>query len=109
MTRVLNTKVNGVTFDNRQKHIRKLAGNEPCMIVPEPENRYDSNALAVMVAFEGEVLHVGYVPREIAAEIAPHLEGENVVGRLIEITGGFDTGEGNVASLGLRIRVEIPE
>lgn len=108
--RVLNTKVAGVTYEGRQDIIAALRGDEPCRIVPEPENPYDPNALAVHVAIEpGIVKHVGFVPREIAAQIAPHLEGEAVMAQLVEITGGFETRDGDIAAYGLRIRIEIPD
>ncbi|HEY5901539.1 MAG TPA: HIRAN domain-containing protein, partial [Anaerolineales bacterium] len=72
----LIVKVAGVTFEGRQEHLRRLRGHEPVRIVPEPENSYDPNALAVHIALDDQtVVHVGYVPRELAAEIAPLLDG----------------------------------
>jgi single-stranded-DNA-specific exonuclease len=107
---ILNTKVAGVTYEGRQDIIAALKGNEPCRIVPEPENPYDPNALAVHVAVApGVVRHVGFVPRDLAAQIAPHLEGEAVMVELTEITGGFETRYGDIAAYGLRIRIEIPD
>lgn len=100
--RVLNTKVAGVTYEGRQDIIAALKGNEPCRIVPEPTNPYDPNALAVHVAVEqGVVKHVGYIPREMAAQIAPYLEGEALMVSLSEITGGFETQYGDTAAYGL--------
>ena len=108
--RTLTSKVAGVTYENRQEVIAQLRGNEPCRIVPEPDNKYDKNALAVHVAVApGQVAHVGYLPRELAAQVAPWLEEEAVMAELLEITGGFETSEGYTASYGLRIRVEIPD
>lgn len=106
--RILMTKVAGVTFEGRQAYISQLVGNEPCKIVPEPTNQYDANALAVHVAFEGEVYHVGYIPKELAAQIAPHLEGEAVMATIDEITGGFLLTNGESAAWGLLLRIEIP-
>ena len=109
-TRTVISKVAGVTYENRQEIIQCLTGSEPCRIVPEPTNPYDSNALAVHVAMaDGTVAHVGYIPRDLAAIIAPHLEGEAVMCRLTEITGGFEKGDGTIASLGLLIEVEYPD
>jgi len=107
-TKILTCKVAGVTFEGRQEYLAKLCLSDPCQIVPEPENPYDPNALAVHIAHEGEVFHVGFIPRQLAAEIAPHLEGEKVMAKILEITGGFETRDGGRASLGLLIRVEIP-
>jgi hypothetical protein len=109
-TRTIVTKVAGVTFEGRQDVIARLRGNEPCRIVPEPNNPHDPNALAVHVAVEpGEVKHVGFVPRELAAQVAPHLEGEAIMVRLLEITGGFETRYGETAAYGLRIAIELPD
>jgi len=101
-------RVAGVTYNNRQNVLAQMTGNEPCMIVPEPENLHDKNALGVWVALKGERFHVGYVPREVAAEIAPLLEGEKVIATLRGIVGGFTTFDGEIASLGLRIGFEYP-
>ena len=110
MTRTIITKVAGVTYEGRQDVIAKLHGDEPCRIVPEPTNPHDKNALAVMVAVApGEVKHVGFVPRHLAAEIAPFLEGEQVMCELLEVTGGFEIEDGEIAARGLRIRIEIPD
>ena len=106
--RILNTRVAGVTFEGRQALIAQLSTSDPCRIVPEPTNAYDKNALAVHVAHNGEVWHIGFVPRDIAAEIAPYLEGETVMCRIAEITGGFETRDGDTAALGVRLVIEIP-
>src|SRR5882672_5355424 len=102
-------KVAGVTFENRQAHIAKLSGGEVCKIIPEPENAYDRNALAVHVAHGDTIYHVGYVPREIAALVAPHLDGESVLARVVEVVGGFTTNDDQTAFLGLRVAVEFPQ
>ncbi len=110
MTRTIVCKVAGVTFDGRQEIISKLKGDEPCRISPEPTNKYDPNALAIHVAVApGEVKHVGFVPRDLAKQIAPFLEGEQVMCELLEITGGFEIRDGEIAARGLRIRIEIPD
>ncbi len=107
--RVLNTKVSGVTFDGRQALIAQLTGHEPCRLVPEPFNKFDPNAIGVMVASErGEIWHIGYIPKEIAAEISPYLDGENLDCKIAEITGGFETRDGDIAALGVRLRIELP-
>lgn len=107
-TKILNTKVSGVTFEGRQALIAQLSTSDPCRIVPEPTNAYDKNALAVHVAHNGAVLHIGFVPREIAAQIAPYLEGEALMCEITEITGGFETRDGDTAALGVRLRIELP-
>lgn len=106
--RILNTKVAGVTYEGRQALIAQLTGREPCRLVPEPTNQYDSNAIAVEVNHRGDIFHIGYIPKEIAAEIAPHMEGEALMCSISEITGGFEFDSGETASLGVRLRIELP-
>lgn len=101
--------VRGVTFEGRQETLARMLGNEPIKIVPEPDNQYDPNALAVYVAFSGDVLQVGYVPKERAAEIALLLEGESIVGEVSQITGGFVKQNGDLASYGLQVVVDFPD
>jgi single-stranded-DNA-specific exonuclease len=108
-SRVINTKVAGVTFENRQSLISKLKGNEPCRISPEPSNKYDPNAIAIHVAYNGEVLHIGYLSKELAAQIAPYLDGEALMCSIAEITGGFELSDGGTAAYGVRLRIELPE
>jgi hypothetical protein len=102
-------KVAGVTFDGRQALIAKLNGDEPVRAVPEPTNPYDKNAIAIHIAHGDEVLHVGYMPKDKAREYAPLLEGENIDGRIAEITGGFEMDDGSTAALGLVVKFELPE
>lgn len=115
--RTLYTKVAGVTYEGRQQHLARLHGHEAVRIVPEPTNQHDPNALAVYVALGGgegttpTIVQVGYVPRELAAEIAPLLDGEAVMVAIHEITGGFEIPgrDGEIANYGLILRVEVPE
>lgn len=109
MSRVLNTKIAGVTFENRQALIAQLTGREPCRLVPEPTNPYDENAIAVMVAIAmGSVWHIGYIPKELAAQVAPFLDGEALMCSIAEITGGFELNDGDTAAFGVRLRIELP-
>jgi hypothetical protein len=61
--------VNGVTFLNRQKALARLAKYNPkdihTILVPEFENQYDSNAIAVMATVNGGrgFYRIGYVPK----------------------------------------------
>jgi len=63
--------VKGVTFGNRQEALRRLAIYAPdqvkAVLVPEPENPVDHNAVAVMVGVQGGkgLFRLGYVPREL--------------------------------------------
>lgn len=105
---ILNIRVAGVTFENRQDIIRQLNVSDPCRIEPEPTNQYDPNALAVKVAHAGAIHHVGFIPRDMAALIAPHLAGESLTVSIQEITGGLEMADGSQAAFGLRLHVELP-
>lgn len=117
----LIVRVAGVTYPNadgesRQDILRMLTGKEPVQIRPEPTNPYDANALAVYVAVpcQGDastvVKHVGYIPRQMAAEIAPQLDGDHLVCTIRSVTGGFDLWrEDGQANYGLLLDVDIPD
>lgn len=107
--RTLNIRVAGVMYEGRQRIIAGLITTDQARIVPEPENQYDPNALAVHVVHEGKVSHVGYIPRDMAAQVAPLLDGESLDCQIAEITGGFVLSDGSLANYGLRLRVEIPD
>lgn len=114
MKRIITSKVAGVTYpdprtgEDRQSIIAGLTGKEPCRLQPEPDNKYDPNAIAVMVATPDGIKHVGYVPRDLAKQVAPYINGENLMIEIVEITGGFETRYGDIAALGLLIRIELP-
>ena len=101
-TRVIYVKVAGVTFEGRQEYLKALLGDEPVKIVPEPDNKFDPNALAVHIAVNGSVLHCGYIPKDLAAEIAPLLDGEDIMASIDSVWGGGGY------NWGLKLRVEIP-
>lgn len=107
--RTLHVKVSGVTFDNRQEYLERLIGDEPVRLMPEPTNKYDPNAIAVQIAVDGDVLHCGYIPKEIAAKIAPLMDGESFMASIEAITGGFEIDHGEYAAYGLRLKVELPD
>ena len=106
--RVLNTRVAGVTYEGRQDYLAQLSVNDACRLEPEPTNQYDPNAIAVKVSHNSEIWHVGYIPKEVAEQIAPHLDGENLMCRIAEITGGFMIDFDRQASYGLRLTIELP-
>ena len=89
--RSFHTKVVGVTFQNddgssRQRILKRCRKGEHLVLVntPIPEDR---NAVAVRRASTGEQL--GYLSRELAAEIAPKLRrGVRITAEIASLTGG---------------------
>jgi hypothetical protein len=81
--------VRGVSFGSRQEALRRLATYNPAdvraVLVPEPENPADGQAVAVMVGVQnGKGLYrLGYVPRELAP-VAAALGGQLPRLRLVE-------------------------
>ena len=72
----LELAVRGVSFGNRQEALKRLAAYAPdqvrAFVVPEPENRADRKAAAVMVGVQyGKGLYcLGYLPAEYAPAAA---------------------------------------
>jgi len=91
----LETKVAGVTYGNRQKAIEHLAQYDPAAISihleRERDNEHDRNAVAVYAAVEGKgAYHMGYLPRALAAFIAPLMDAGKAVNALFrEVRGGY--------------------
>ena len=103
----LETKVAGVTYGNRQRAIERLAMYAPeavsIRLEREQSNDHDRNAVAVWAAVEGKgSYHMGYLPRALAAFIAPLMDAGKAVNALFrEVRGGYESW----MSLGLRIEV----
>lgn len=103
-------KIAGVTFEGRQLVLAAMKVGDPIMCLPEPENPFDENAIAVYVSrLPKSALQIGYIPREQASIFAPLMDGEAVVGKVHEMTGGFEKWDGSRASLGCIVRFELPD
>ena len=83
-------KVAGVKF--RQSELGELYGEDwnelRVVLQPEPENKYDPNAIAIYAGIEGPI-QMGYLP----AMVAPHLlsnmnDGKEYTCALVYITSG---------------------
>jgi len=80
--------VKGVSFGNRQEALKRLTRYNPAQIktvlVPEPENKIDPCAIAVMVGVQNGkgLFKLGYVPRyfcHIASVLGNQLPAARVV------------------------------
>lgn len=103
-------RVVGVSYSNqdgssRQAYISEMTPDTAVQLVPEPTNPYDANAIAVFIPGNKQI---GFVPRELAAKIAPFLEGEKFLARVVSLHGGFETWDGGTASLGVAVEVVLP-
>lgn len=81
-----HTKVAGVTYEGRQAIIATVEPGSAARLVREPDNAFDSQAVAV-VSSQGQI---GYLNKELAARIAPVLDADPAayVVRIDEVTGG---------------------
>lgn len=92
------TKVVGVTFENRQKVCRNLTEGQKLLLVPEPSNKFDPNAVAV---FTEEKVQVGYIPASNSASIVLNMrKGIKYNAFVASITGG------GAQNYGVNIRIE---
>ena len=66
----------GLQGGQRQDVIAKLAKGEPIVLIRDPGNKLDADAVAL---FMEDGHDIGYLPREIAAKIAPRLDSGSPV------------------------------
>jgi len=87
---IINIRTRIAGTSRRQKWVWHLENDTPVYLEREPQNPYDPNAIAVYA----EIPHhghkqIGYIPREIAADIAPYLDqGYTSSARIIALFGG---------------------
>lgn len=82
---VFSTRLAGVSYEGRQEHVEKMTKQTPLLLKREPRNPYDSNAIAVFACFPNEEQKIGYIPKEIAKEMAEKMDaGEFVLVQFLE-------------------------
>lgn len=104
--------VAGVTFEGRQELLAELHKAQEAgagiatFLVREPDNKYDANAIQVLAEGNDGPKHVGYVPRHLAAKLAPLLDAGATVttdpARII--CGGLDS-----TVFGVRFTIMVKE
>ncbi len=82
------TKIMGVTFEGRQGVVQQLVAGQELLVVRDRTNAVDANAIALKTVAG---VQVGYLRRQIAAEIAPVIDGGVCYeARVCAVTGGED-------------------
>jgi hypothetical protein len=81
--RVRVVPVAGVSFRAETLRDPSFEPGRPLVLVPEPENEHDPNAVGVWN--EERTLQAGYVPREVA----PELSGDEQAVSLWRVEGGL--------------------
>ena len=80
------TKVVGVTFEGRQAVVSGLSVGEELAVVRDPNNPVDANAIALRTLSGAQV---GFLRRQIAAHLAPNLDGGmRYLAHVSAVTGG---------------------
>lgn len=81
-----STKLAGVTFEGRQDNLKLARLGDSITLERGPDNEYDPNAVRVM---QGK-LELGWVPKALAADIAPRMDAGEIIteARIIDLTGG---------------------
>lgn len=116
------TKIRGVSYRNPDGVRRELLIQTRCRagdalyLLRQPENKYDSNAIAVMRVVEGAGLkhiaatdQLGFLSRNLAADVAPEMDaGVLMAAEIKNITGDQEPdapGEDDDYSAGVNIIV----
>jgi HIRAN domain len=89
MSKEITFSIMGSTFfPGASDAINRLMPGQPLLLRREPGNKYDKNAVAVIgqvrrqVSRDADQIKLGYVPRGVAAEIAPLMDaGYKVIAR----------------------------
>ena len=93
----------GVTFEGRQSSLAKARLGDPIRFLRRPTNPHDTKSIEAL-SRDGSSL--GWVPKEIAAHLAPRMDaGMQVDGSVSAVVGGTETG----LSLGLRVALTYRE
>jgi hypothetical protein len=109
----ITTRVAGVTFENadgsaRQVFVRRVRPGDPLVLSREAENPFDANAIAVTWSDDaGEPRRLGYVPRALAAVLAPLADdGLALSGRAVRALKVPRRGLWTPVVWGLRMEIE---
>jgi single-stranded-DNA-specific exonuclease len=103
-TKTIETRIVGVSYENRQSVVAQLQQGEQVLLIRQPENSYDENA--VMVTRQNGQ-QFGYLNRELAAMLATRLDryGKPLMAYVSSLVGGYSA----YSSLGVTIRFQLPE
>jgi len=104
ITQRVQTRVVGVSFNNRQGIVSNLQLGENVYLVREPENKFDPHAVKVTLQ-DGR--QFGYLDRYLAANLAATMDRfrEPVIAEIVNLTGGYYAG----SCVGVVIQFDLPD
>lgn len=83
----LETKLTGVTFNNRQSNIKRLRINQELIYDREANNLYDSYAILVRNIYGDEI---GYIPKDINRQMALKIDNGSFFNINVKELKGFE-------------------
>jgi len=103
-TQSIETRVVGVTFENRQAVVALLTEGERVSVIRDLDNSFDSNAVKVV---RWDRQQIGFLDREMARIMAPKMDryGGTFIATVKMVIGGRYPG----SSLGVVVRFHLPE
>ena len=72
--RRISAKVSGVTFEGRQKVLAQITTKTLVKLERERRNKFDFNAVKVLVQVNGGWLQAGYLPMSMSGSIAKNMD-----------------------------------
>lgn len=104
---------------HHQSELETLAGgrtsesaHQKCtaLLLPEPDNPYDPDAVAVYIVANGAKTGIGYLPHDIAPLFNQSLsvEGFSAAGCQAKIVGGWHSEDGDDGYFGVRLDAVLP-
>jgi len=100
---IFETRIAGVTYEGRQNEIETLHIGQPTKLIREPENKYDTNAVKVIVKGNKSI---GYINRDLAKQIAPIIDNNSLTGINGKISSIYHV-ESEPSILGVKIRFQL--
>ncbi|MBV9271236.1 MAG: DEAD/DEAH box helicase, partial [Candidatus Eremiobacteraeota bacterium] len=98
-----HTKVAGVSFERRQDMLAGLSEGLELSLERQPDNPHDANAIAVKFG----ALQIGFLKKDLARQLAPHIDGgARYRARIASLTGGPSTRSGQEKNRGVNIFVQ---
>lgn len=103
----IETRLAGVTFEERQKILRELHKGQEVIIIREPGNKFDSNAIKVTNHMINELV-LGYIPKELAAKISKIIDEYQTEPIIGSVTSIYRL-KNDPSILGVKVSFDLPD